>query len=425
MNIALANNQLIKVHKEQLEEAIGRKREAFGAFLPSLSLRASYTRFSDVSSLDMVSPIFHEGPISFTDLYGQTFTGFVAEDFTDSEYEMGQEDNYLAQATITQSLFTWGKIRRRYKQTRLNYSLMEEEYNRVRNEVVFEVKKAFHGLLLARELLTIAQEGVDFSQRHYEVTEDFYREGKLSSLDVSRAKVRLINAKIERIKAKNNLKLAKKSLFNLINYVYDDEKQIVGELKYYAREIDLDKSIEMALRNRPEIKATGIKKEIAHYGVKLARAENRPNLSAVANYEYKKPYYFEDEWDDSWNAGVVLNFPLFNGLSNFGRIKQAKSQMAQLEILQDRVIKGIKLEVERAYLVCQEARERIEAQRENLKQAADNLGIMEERYERGLVSDLELKDTQLTYTQVKTNYSQAIFDYTIALAELELATGAN
>jgi len=416
LDIALKNNHLIRITREKLTETKGKKQEAFGHFLPSLTASASYTRLSEVSSLDMTTMLLQpEGGLgSLVRFYGyDTF-----------QYKMGEEDNYSASLSLSQPLFTWGKVRLGYKLASLNYNLTESVYNQVESEVIFNVKKSFYSVLLAKKFLEIAEEAVEVMEDQYQVIRGFYREGKVSSVDVDRVKVLLANAKTKKIKAANGLKLAKKALYNLIN-IDGEEWEIEGELSFNTdeSEIDLKDSIKQALENRPEIKQVLIQKKMTECSLKLARAENRPNLALVGNYEYKKPFYFEDEWDKSWNAGCYLTFPLFNGFSNWGRIKQAKAQISQVEIAYDQLKKGISLEIESIYLDLKEAEERIHAQEENVSLAKKNLKIIQERYERGLVSDLDLRETQLALTQAETEYSQALFDYNVALAKLQKAVG--
>ncbi len=417
IDLALKNNHLIRITKKKLVEAQGKRQEAFGRFLPSLTASASYTKISEAPTLDMTTMLLQPegGTGSLVRFYGyDTF-----------QYKMGEENNYSASLSLSQPIFTWGKIRLGYKMTSLNYNLTEAKYNQVESEIIFSVKKSFYSVLLVKKFLEIAEEAVEVMEDHYRVTQGFYREGKVSSVDVDRVKVLLVNAETRKIKAANELKLATKALYNLINVSNDNDWKIEGELNFDSdkTEMNLKNSVKQALKNRPEIKQVVIQRKMAESSLKLARVETRPDLAVVGNYEYKKPFYFENEWDKSWNAGCYLTFPLFNGFSNRGRIKQAKAQLSQVKIAYDQLKKGINLEIEKIYLDLKEAEERIHAQNENVSVAKKNLEIIRKRYERGLVSDLDLRETQLALTQAETEYSQALFDYNVALAQLQKAVG--
>jgi len=91
--------------------------------------------------------------------------------------------------------------------------------------------------------------------------------------------------------------------------------------------------------------------------------------------------------------------------------------------LRSQIEQRIKLEVRKAIFDMEEARERIEAQEENVELARENLRIAEERYRLGLMSEIELRDAQLSLTQAETDYFQALYDHNVAGAFLDRAIG--
>ena len=399
INLALANNQDLKIAQKRIIESKGKKQEAFGNFLPTLSASGSYTRLKESPKMS----------VSFGG-YEQTF-------------ELGPEDLYSTQLTLRQPLFAWWKIYHGDKQARLDYMLVNEEYKQVRNNLIFEVKRAFYNVLLARQFVIIAKEGIDVTDSHYRTTRALYKEGRVSDYDLSRAKVQLVNNQTELIKAKNNLKLAREELSFLLNAKLEEDWEIKGDFPLEKREVSLEDALGKAFAERSEIRQLTIQEEVGKVSIKLARAENRPNLDFLANYQYTNPFYNREEWGESWNVILSLNFPLFSGLSNMGRVKQAKAGLEQVKILRNQVEQRIKLEVRKAIFDMEEARERIEAQKENVKLARANLRIAEERHRQGLMSEIELRDAQLSLTQAETDYFQALYDYNVASAFLDRAIG--
>ncbi len=399
INLALANNQDLKIAQKRILESKGKKQEAFGNFLPTLSASGSYTRLNESPKMS----VFFGG--------------------SEQTFELGPDYLYSTQLTLRQPLFAWWKIYHGDKQARLDYRLVNEEHKQVKNSLIFEVKRAFYNLLLARQFVIIAEEAVDVTDSHYKTTRALYKEGRVSDYDVSRAKVQLVNNQTRLIKAKNNLKLAREELSFLLNTKLEKDWKVKGDFPREKREVSLENALGKALRERSEIRQLMIQEEVGKVSIKLARAENRPNLDFLANYEYTNPFYNRKEWGESWNVILSLNFPLFSGLSNLGRVKQAKAGLEQVKILRSQIEQRIKLEVRKAIFDMEEARERIEAQEENVKLARANLRIAEERYRLGLMSEIELRDAQLSLTQAETDYFQALYDYNVAGAFLDRAIG--
>lgn len=399
IDMAVANNQDLKIAEKRILEAKGRKQETFGNFLPALGASGSYTRLKESPRMSVL------------------FGGM------EQTFELGPDYEYSTQLTLTQPLFTWWKIYHRDEQARLNYTLVNEEYRQVKNGLVFEVKRAFYSLLLARQFLVIAEEAVDVTDSHYKTTRALYKEGRVSDYDVSRAKVQLVNNQTRLIKARNNLKLAREELSFLLNTKLEEDWKVKGDFPREKREANLQDALGKALGERSEIRQLMVQEKTAKVSIKLARAENRPNLDFLANYQYTNPFYNREEWGGTWNVILGLSFPLFSGLSDLGRIKQAKAGLEQVKILRNQVEQRIKLEVRRAIFDMQEAGERIEAQEENVKLARKNLGIAEERYRLGLMSEIELRDAELSLTQADTDYFQALYDYNVAGTFLDKAIG--
>ena len=419
IQLALKNNQELKIASQKLNTVRYTRIQTFGKFFPSLSLTGSYTKLSDVPEIEMAAPELS---------YYAPAKGFVIVGYKSSPVEFGGKETISSRVSLTQPIFTGGKIFNAFRQSSYNYEIAKEDYRRIKENLIFNVKKAFYNVILAEKFVEISEEAKDVMQKHFDVTQALYREGKVSSYDVSKVKVQLVNTETNLIKAKNNLELAKKFLFNLINQKGIEGRPIKGTLEIEEMEVQsLEHYIQQAIKNRPEIIQLEYQKKISKTLLNLAIAENLPNISIVGNYDYQKPYYFTDEWTGVWSGMAVLNFPILDGfgISNYGKIKSAKSMEEQTKIAKSQIEEAIKLEVEKAYLNLLESEKRILAQKENVNTAKENLKIAQERYRLGLLSDIEVRDTQLALTQAEVNYYQALYDYKIAQVELIKDIGAD
>jgi outer membrane protein TolC len=74
-------------------------------------------------------------------------------------------------------------------------------------------------------------------------------------------------------------------------------------------------------------------------------------------------------------------------------------------------------------LKVEEARESLLSQEKNVEQAQESLRIAELNFAEGLITILDIGQAQTALTQARVNYSQVLFDYMMALAEVDRATG--
>jgi len=102
---------------------------------------------------------------------------------------------------------------------------------------------------------------------------------------------------------------------------------------------------------------------------------------------------------------------------------QAKAQIQEIEFNEKGVVDRVLFEVRQAILKVEEAKETLLSQEKNVEQAQESLRIAELNYAEGLITILDIGQAQTALTQARVNHSQALFDYMLALAEVDRATG--
>jgi outer membrane protein len=395
LNTAYDNNKTLLQLKEKTRAAEYKIEEARSGFFPQLSLGGSYTRLGNVPE------------------YG----------FQGMSFKVGSENNYNLGLSLQQPLFTWGRIRNSYDISRHGLSLTREEYRKTQQEIKFNVTNLFYNILLARELIGVRKGSIARIEDHLRTVQERYDKGYASEFDVLRVKVQLANAKPALVQAKNLYQLSLDNLKNLLGISLGDSVSLEGSLEFEPVEVDQSQAEESAFENRSELKLTTQQRMIGQEALAIAKAGNKPSLFGSANYEYKRPFYSEDEWETDWNFNLALSFPIFDGFLTRAKVRGAKSDLKQLDITEEQIRDLIRLQVNQAISDLNLARENILSQQENVKQAKESLRIANVQYEKGVLTNLELMDTEFALTVAETNYLQALSDYSIAKAKYERAVG--
>jgi outer membrane protein len=63
------------------------------------------------------------------------------------------------------------------------------------------------------------------------------------------------------------------------------------------------------------------------------------------------------------------------------------------------------------------------SQEKNVEQAEESVRIAELNFAEGLITTLDVGTAQAALTQAKVNYTQALYDYVMSLAQLDKAMG--
>jgi len=104
-------------------------------------------------------------------------------------------------------------------------------------------------------------------------------------------------------------------------------------------------------------------------------------------------------------------------------VRKAKRKLTKSEEKAKQVCDGISLQVKAALLAIQEARDRIGLAKGAVAQAEENLRLINNKYRENVVTSTDVVDAETLLTRNKQNYYTALYDYIVAIAQLESAIG--
>jgi len=404
VDLALKQNPQHLATAQRVDAARSGVREAVAAFFPSLNGQGTTTLKEKVMELEFPSMVPGQPPQR------------VEIDFT---------RDYQFSMSLSVPIFTGGQLVSGYKQADYNLKSSRQELRQSRQSTVFGTKRAFYGILLAEDFVKVSQEAVRDAEDFYKKVKLQHEVGVASQFDLLRSEVRLANLKPQLIRARNSLEIAKLNLKTILGIDLSKAIEIKGEMEYEPVEIDLDECITKALANRPELRQLNFQEGIAKQGLRMARASGLPSVALSGQYNYwaDKFNFKEDNWQNYYSLNLVLNIPIFNGLSSSAKMAKSRAMIRELELTQEGLVERLKFEVRQAVLKIKEAEQSLLSQEKNVEQAQESLRIAELNYNEGLVTILDVQQAQTALAQAKTNYSQALYDYVVAKAELDKAIG--
>ncbi len=118
-----------------------------------------------------------------------------------------------------------------------------------------------------------------------------------------------------------------------------------------------------------------------------------------------------------------MDFPFLDGLSILGREKKNSASVDKALIEKEKIKENIKLQVKNSYYNFRKAEKKIKVNQEQLKQARENLEVSNERYARGLLSNLELNGAIIDYTNSRIETVSSVFNLLKAIEDIKLAAG--
>jgi len=188
--------------------------------------------------------------------------------------------------------------------------------------------------------------------------------------------------------------------------------RVAGDLRSDVRQLEL---IEDLRRSEMRLEQVSYLPEVTLFGNYIINAQDNGSPNFFARGDGQRAY--------SRMVGVRVSIPIFQGFSRDARIDQKRALVRQAEAQTQKGVDQAVAQVKSLIEATDEARLRARGQRLAVTQAERGFEIASAQYREGLSSQLELTDSEVALRQSEFNYAQAVYDYLVARAQLDEATG--
>ncbi|MCX8118687.1 MAG: TolC family protein [Desulfobacterota bacterium] len=327
--------------------------------------------------------------------------------------------------TITQPLFAGGALISNYRVEKLGVDLSKVDVERVKRDIVLQVKEDYFNILRAEKFLEVARQTVKQFEAQLEVARAFFEVGLVAKNDLLQAEVRLANARQGLVKAESDLVLAKAAFNLLLRNELDTPLKIVDILSYTPFPLTYEESLQEALRQRPEIRTAELKIEQAKEAVKIAKSNLYPSINLAGNYTRvsEEPLLVGGTRGERWTIQAQATLTLGDWGKTAYKVGESKVKLSQAELAKTELVEGIALEVKSGYQAMVVAEKNIRVAEKAIEQAEENLRMNEERYKHQVATATDVLDAVTLLAQARVNYYGALSEFNIAKAKLERAMG--
>lgn len=387
--IALRDNRNIQIGSSEIEKAKSKIREAWSATLPSLDLNVDRDRTSELTDKPYSTTMIHAG--------------------------------------IMQNIFQSGRIYNTIKQNEYNKKVKEALYDKEKIEVILNVKKAFCTLILSEYFFDLNSKILKNKKMHLDFTKARYKKGEASQLDIENITASLENARKVYETSRAQVEAGKQLLRNLLYLQESTDIKAIGNFAYTPREVMFDKALVKAMSARPEIKQYEAKAKADEHALNTAKAGNLPSVYLTLD-EYSGDRFITttgiaSKWKNYNVFGITFDWPVFDGFATKAKIEQAIVDLKQTQMLKEKSIQDIVLELKNAYLALKSSMASLDSAETDVKFYKNNLASVKKKYTQGITSSLDMNDASLKYKLAMFNRDQALYDYIIAKSSLDKAEG--
>ncbi|HSL83810.1 MAG TPA: TolC family protein, partial [Thermoanaerobaculia bacterium] len=170
VELALVRNPALRAVEERIDEVAAGIEEARADALPQLALTGSWSRSRN--------PAFLNNP-DFED---------IVEQFPGGDFEPSEQELWSVSAEVSQSLFTFGKIKAAVELARLAGGVVEAQIEAARLETALAAAEAYFDLVAAEWAVAVVQSQEGVRREALEVVEARYEIGEATRLEQLRSR---------------------------------------------------------------------------------------------------------------------------------------------------------------------------------------------------------------------------------------------
>ena len=403
LRIALNENPTVKVAEQQIEVKKVSKDEAWQALLPSVDFSGTiqYTVLAAVMKLNGM------------------------------EFKMGQDNTSTWNGQFQVSLPVFAPtVYATMNLTKTDLDNAVEQSRSSKLDLVNQVTKAYYQVILAQDSYDVLCKSLDQAQRNFDVVKSLYELGGTSEYDKISAEVQLRSLNPTVIQARNAVTLAKLQLILLMGIDPDTDITVEGSLEDYEDRLygeALGSGGNYSLENNTNMRQLRLNETMLNQTLRVQKMNFLPTMALAGTYSMQSLYndnwnVFDYSWAKSSSIVLSLSLPIFR-MGNFTKLRSTKLQISQLNENIGYTEKQLNMQV-RSYVDNMKANaEQVASNREAIEQAEKGREIASKRYEIGKGTILELNNSEVSLTQAKLTYSQSIYNYLAAKADLDKVLG--
>lgn len=386
-------------------------------------------------------------------------------ELTDGRVSGAYYDGEKIAVEAKQPLFYGGELVFSIRQAKVNLEIVKNDYNRIKNDLILQVKKGYYNLDKAENALKIQEKLQSETQKLHNTTKAGYDAGVIAKVEFLKVSSQYNQANFQVASAEEDISIANLILQQAMNI--DREIRIIPLGEPGIIELGLRDCFDLAFLNRPEMKISHLALEHYEYEKKIMQARTRwPRADLLGMYANTREDFIDyDRGDDKprglgpeYYVGTKISMPLWGSTVGYSFTKEkwqpivrttkaTKSNThefsisfldkledlsglteAELEYMrsQDDLNKKkqeITLEVKEVFFKYKKALFLMDVAESKLEFQTKQVEITDIRRELGEVQYSDVIEEMIKLAEEEFAHLQAISDYYVAIASLNKAVG--
>ena len=266
-----------------------------------------------------------------------------------------------------------------------------------------------------------------------EISKNKYAAGLIREVDALQMEVDLAEAQNNYDIANLNEVSAKNSFKELLGLNLNDSIALNNQLNYQIVIIDPVRAVELALKNRLEVREQEIQIEMQKLSIMQQKANGlikgsidayfeRAGIDHRANVSFmqsiKNSYGNLIDRNSSYGVGLTITIPILDWGENKALVRAAETRLKQFNYRKAEVEREIETEVKNLIASINSNLKRLQVLEKNVLVAEKSFEITRKRYSDGDIDSQDLALERNRLNNAYTSHLRAYINYQLSLADL-------
>ncbi len=327
---------------------------------------------------------------------------------------------------FSQPIYQGGRIRYSIEKADIEQKIAELQTLQNEADIKLALLEQYMQLFSLYKQQTVLARNIEESTKRLENIKSKKRQGLITNNDVLRSELQLTNDRLALQEVDNSLTLMSQQLDILLGL---DEQTLIVPDTTLLRQInptsDYADYLQKAYRDDWTMRRLRQETQLALNNQRLVKAEFLPQLSLYAGNTLARPIIrtMADYYNNSWNIGLTLSYPLSSLYKNRHKLEEARLNIDASQQQEELRKQSLRMEIRTALIRHQEAQDRVKALELSVRQARENYRIMRNRYfgQLSILTDLLDANSVLLDAELQLTTARARVIYTYY--ELQKACG--
>jgi outer membrane protein TolC len=401
---ALAASHRLEESRARQDSASAVVDQRHASTLPQLALNGGYTRTNHVDEFGVPLP-----------------NGQLRIIYPDVP------DNYRARLDAQWPIYTGGRTGAVESAARRELEASARDVAGTSADIRLDATRAFWTLVTARETARVVDASLDRMGQQVRDVRNQLDAGLIPPNELLTAQAQEARQRMLSVQAHASQEIAEADLARLTGL--EAGTHIVPDAVLEPPHIDqsIDRLVAEARQNRPERQALEQRIAAGEARQDAAAAGQRPVVALAGGVDYARPnpriFPRAGEWRESWDAGVTVTWPLFDGGRAQGEAAEAAAGVRVLRARLAELDSTIALDVRQRMSELASSRAAVDAADAAIQAATEARRVIGDRFAAGVATSTDVVDAQVALLQAALDRTQAIASARLAEARLNRAVG--